>query len=240
MHWQVTTDFPDLKRGELHLWRVNLDRTRQEYPQLLAALDDKEKERAARFIAPVAKNNFMVARAVLRKLLAKYLKANASEIKFEQNRYGKLYIAGSRVQFNLSHSYGMAVFIFALDMAVGVDLELIRDNYEFMEIAQRFFSKNEYQQLSLLPTVQKRQAFFNCWARKEAFVKALGTGMFSALDRFAIEVFYSKVGKVELLWCADDCNRSSWCLESFNPSDNYVGAFAINWLSEYQVSYYDF
>lgn len=240
MHWQATANFSALKRGELHLWRVNLDQAKDEYPQFWVTLNEQEKERALRFIAPAAKNNFVIARAILRGLLAKYLGVASGEIEFLQNKYGKLYVAGSKLQFNLSHSHGMAVFIFALDVAVGVDLELIRDNYEFMEIAQRFFAKSEYQQLSLLPIAQRKQAFFNCWARKEAFVKALGTGMFNALDRFAVEIFYGKVGKVKLLWDADNCDKERWRLESFDPSVNYVGAFAVNGLSEYQVSYYDF
>ena len=240
MRWQISKNFSALTVDKVHIWRANLARPEKEIANFLAILNVQERERADRFMVQAARSSFIVARAILRQLLARYLTVKAQEVIFRQNSYGKLYVDATPLQFNLSHSHGLAVFIFALETPVGIDVEFIRDDYNFEEIAQKFFSPIEAAQLFALPEEQRPQAFFNCWSRKEAFIKALGTGMFSSLDKFAVEVFYNKEGVVKLLQVENDLDQKSWRLEAFDPMTKYAGAFAVKRSSACTTSFYDF
>lgn len=231
MLWQTPNGFPTLSAGEAHIWRASLVGTEKELAEFSALLNQQELERAAKFVVPGIGDRFIMARGWLRQLLAKYLQVDARDLIFQQNKYGKLYLESSPLQFNLSHSHDLGLFVFALDMPVGVDVEFIRKGYEFRDIAQKFFSKEEAAALfALAPEIQE-QAFFNCWSRKEAFIKALGVGLFRALDSFSVEVSSNKWGKLRL-------TDKNWALEAFDPAGSYAGAVVIG-ASEYVVSYYD-
>ncbi len=95
---------------------------------------------------------------------------------------------GGGLRFNASHSHGVALYAFTLGREVGVDIELQRDDFTSLEIAERFFSKAEICALGSLPTHLRTQAFFNCWTHKEAYIKALGEGLSHPLDCFAVSL----------------------------------------------------
>ncbi|MDR1057525.1 MAG: 4'-phosphopantetheinyl transferase superfamily protein [Coxiellaceae bacterium] len=237
MPWQRSQSFPDLRTKEVHVWRASLKYPQEKILEFLKILNLQERERAAKFMVNNAASSFIIARGILRTLLAKYLNLQPQEIIFRQNQYGKLYLESSPLQFNLSHSHEIALFIFALNTPVGIDVEFMRVDYNFTDIAQRFFSKVESEKLFALPKDKQLQAFFNCWVRKEAVIKAQGVGMFKELDKFSVEVSSSKEGCVQLL--LDDDSDQNWTLESLNPGGNYSGAFAIG-LTGYTVNFYDF
>lgn len=241
MLWQVPDIFPNLNVGEVHIWRVPLVGTREDIAELSGLLNQQELERAAKFVVTGIGDRFIMARGMLRKLLAKYLCVDPKGLVFQQNKYGKLYLDFSRLQFNISHSHDLGLFIFALDMPVGVDVEFIREGYKFKDIAQKFFSQDEAAELfALAPEIQE-QAFFNCWSRKEAFIKALGVGLFCALDSFSVEVSNSKWGKQRLVYndniACINCAKK-WSLEALDPADSYVGAMVVGAV-EYVVNFYD-
>ena len=126
------------------------------------------------------------------------------------------------------------MFFFSLDAPVGIDVELIRDNYQFRDIVEKFFSEKEIRDLFSLPESEQLEAFFNCWSRKEAFIKGLGLGVFKGLHSLSVEVSGKRTGKVGLL--SDD---KGWGLEALDPSDQYAGAFAV-YSSDYSISFYNF
>jgi len=239
MLWQTPQNTPSLLTNQIQIWRANLNRSDTELAKLSALLNHQEQKRANQFIAKQAKNNFTVARGILRYLLAKYLQTNPQDLIFQQNRYGKLYLENSELQFNLSHSHDWALFIFALHQPVGIDIELIRNEFEFAPIAQRFFAKEENKVLLALPKDQQLQAFFNCWSRKEAFIKAVGKGLFCALDDFSVEVSNKKEGRVELHSVSAELETKNWSLAALDPTPGYVGAFATA-LPEYQLFCHEF
>jgi 4'-phosphopantetheinyl transferase len=238
MTWQSPTTFPGLQTNQVHVWHASLKQNERELAELLNLLDFQEKERAAKFISEQAKNNFIAARGVLRSLLAKYLHVKPQDLVFQQGQYGKLYLESSTLQFNISHSHDLALFIFALHQPVGIDVEFIRDDFDFVPIAQRFFSKKETTDLLTLPPDQQLHAFFNCWSRKEAFIKAIGKGIFFALDEFSVEVSNKQKGRLQLQITDPEFNAKNWALEALNPADGYVGAFATT-LQKYEVGLYD-
>lgn len=228
MQWQSPKIFPILSSNQIHVWRTSLTRTEKELVELRELLSYEERTRAAKFINQRAANSFIVARSILRKLLSCYLQINSHDLIFRQNRYGKLYLDSSPLQFNLSHSHSLALFIFALNTPVGIDVEFIRNDYEFTDIVRKFFSETESKALFSLPEDTQRQAFFNCWTLKEAFIKAKGIGMFYALDKFSVEVISNKEGKMML---------NNWTLQVIDPAKTYAGAFAVDAL-EFLANFY--
>lgn len=239
--WQPPKIFPILKFGHIHIWRASLIYTEKEQQLFLGLLSSQEKERAAKYMVKHAASHFIVARGVLRILLARYLNVLPGQLVFHQNKYGKLYLEDYPVQFNLSHSQDLALFIFALNCPVGIDLEFIREDFDYVDIAKKFFAESEVESLFALPLHQQLQAFFNCWSRKEAFIKAIGTGMFTSLDKFSVEVFWQKNGPVRLTAAMDNVvlHPQAWSIEALDPADKYAGAFAAR-LSTYNVSFYDY
>ena len=234
MPWQFPQTFPTIRDGQIHIWRAPLKRNKEEFAKLL---NQQEKDRADKFIVEHAKNNFIVARGALKLLITKYLGIKNQDLLFKQNKYGKLYIKYSRLQFNISHSHDFALFIFALDHQVGIDIEFIRDDFDFIPIAQRFFSKKEFIDLVALPKEHQIRAFFNCWSRKEAFIKAIGKGIFFALDKFSVEVSNKTENKVHLQIEGDEFKANDWSLEALSPADGYTGAFATS-CKKYETSFY--
>jgi 4'-phosphopantetheinyl transferase len=228
MKWQSPKTFPILQTNHVHVWRAPLKRSQEELAYLSKTLNSQEESRAAKFVAENTRNNFIAARGILRYLLAKYLQTQPQDLVFQQNQYGKLHLESSELQFNISHSRDLALFIFTTHHQVGVDVEYIRNNFEFSGIAKRFFSKTENIDLLALPAEKQLNAFFNCWSRKEAFIKAIGKGIFYPLDEFSVEVSNKNDGRVQLEFMNDELNTTHWALEALNPDDEYAGAFAIS------------
>jgi 4'-phosphopantetheinyl transferase len=139
-----------------------------------------------------ARETFIVSRGILRLLLSKYLETAPEKLVFKQGEYGKPYVQLNAdqlsLQFNISHSKDLALFAFTLRNQIGIDIEYIREDFSYEEIAPRFFSKQESVILSALPKEQRREAFFTCWTRKEAFIKAIGEGLSFPLDRFDVDL----------------------------------------------------
>jgi len=127
----------------------------------------------------------------------------------------------SRIRFNVSHSQGLAAFAFALDRELGVDVEQIRENFGGEQIARHYFSPDEVAELMSLPPETRAEAFFLCWTRKEAYIKARGEGLYISLASFSVSL---TPGAPERLR-ADDASR--WELRSFQPKEGYAGAVMV-------------
>jgi 4'-phosphopantetheinyl transferase len=155
----------------------------------LDALSPDELSRAARFVFETHRRRFAAARCLLRELLGELLETAPAELRFEYGAAGKPALAWPKtaLRFNVSHSGDQAVFAFAHDVEIGVDIEEARD-VDHAAIAQRFFSPAEGEALRGLPAERRSRAFFEIWTRKEAFVKARGGGLTIALDSFDVSL----------------------------------------------------
>lgn len=186
------TETPALGRNEIHIWHQNLVRGLTEVEALGSLLSPDEIDRAQRFRFEANRNEFMVSRGTLRALLGHYVSVPPKELCFEYSEYGRPRLAtGSSAQdldFNLSHGGGYALLGFAREHKIGLDIEKIRWDFGTSEIAERFFSEAERSALRDLPSEQRHEAFFRCWTRKEAFIKALGEGLSHPLDQFDVSV----------------------------------------------------
>jgi 4'-phosphopantetheinyl transferase len=190
--WSDPPQTLSLQPGEAHVWRTRLAQPQERVDEFLRTLDDEERARAGRFHFDKHRRNFVVGRGVLRLLLGRYLETRPENIRFSYGAQGKPLLAGEyrdeSLRFNASHSGEMALYAFVRNCEVGVDVEGIKGDFATEEIAERFFSAPEIDVLSALPVPEKPAAFFRCWARKEAYIKAIGSGLSHPLDQFDVTV----------------------------------------------------
>ena len=165
--WSAPPPAIGLHENEVHIWRTWLDVEAQEFARLSSYLSADELLRADRFVFSRDRHHFTVARGRLRELLAIYLKCPPESFQFKTGRYGKPSLAEDiPVRFNLTHSYGLALYAFAINRDLGIDIEKKRAEFASKEVAERYFSAAERRELSQLPTEMHTDAFFLCWTRK--------------------------------------------------------------------------
>jgi 4'-phosphopantetheinyl transferase len=211
-----------LHADKIHVWRAYLDCGDTALRRFEASLATDEKARAQRFVFQPDRNGFIATRGILRELLGRYLNRSPADIEFDYGPQGKPTLRtespAERVEFNVSHSHGMALLAFALGRHVGVDVELIRPDFADQKIAERYFSPQEVAELRGLPPALQDEGFFLCWTRKEAYIKARGEGLQVPLTSFTVSL---TPGEPELLQAADSFR---WSLRSVRPDPRYAGA----------------
>jgi 4'-phosphopantetheinyl transferase len=182
--WSYPPKNRSLSNEEVHVWVADLDdgSRSQEFEMILSP---DEKERSARFHFSRDRDHFISGRGLLRTILSNYTNTPAASLQFGYEKNGKPCLINAAkfgdLNFNLSHSGGMALFAVARDRTLGVDLENVRFLLDLDEIAARCFSPEEQLVLSSLEPPQKEESFFRYWTRKEAALKCDGTG-FSESD----------------------------------------------------------
>ncbi len=228
--WKATEDMDLLPPGEVHLWKMNLGEMQPLFPVLKTLLSADEQARAGRFYFQTDRQRFVLGRSVLRLLLGAYLKQHPSSIRFDYNEFGKPFLRSkwkkTTVQFNLSHSGEVVLLGFTRAGAIGVDVEKIDRKHSGLDIAKRFFSRNEYEKLERLEGPLQVEAFFKCWTRKEAFIKAHGKGLSIPLNWFDVAVLPEEPPQIlsmkEELGCLSD-----WRLIHVEPQQAYLGAAVV-------------
>jgi len=188
--WRSTPGNFTLDEHEVHVWRAPLDWPLPRVQLLQQTLSEDEGQRADRFHFAHDRLHYIVARGLLRTLLGRYLQQPPGELRFTYNPYGKPTLASvpgqANVSFNLSHSGGLVLYAFARRRDLGIDVEKMRTNLVYEQIAEHVFSVGERDVLRALPADQKVDAFFNGWARKEAYIKARGRGLSLPLTEFDV------------------------------------------------------
>jgi len=219
-----------LDPSEVNIWRVALNQPIATMQRLWHTLHSDERQRAERFHFARDRTRFIVARGLLRAILSCYLDIDPGQIRFCYNQHGKPALAPEHgamaLSFNVSHSHELALYAIVLCRAIGVDIEYVRADVAETAIAEQFFSPREVAMLRALPITARTMAFFNCWTRKEAYIKARGGGLSLPLDQF--DVSLAPGAPTELLNVAgDQSEHSRWTLQSLNPGQDYVAALAV-------------
>lgn len=233
--WSPAPDQIVLPQRAVHLWRKSLEIDAESRHQLARTLSPDEHERAQRFVFDRDRQRYIVARGTLRGLLATYLHARPEELTFEYGAQGKPTLGGpwrrADLTFNLSHSQTMAVYAFTRQQPIGVDVEYVRPLPEVLELAIHTFSNQENAVLTALPAAHHQQAFFNCWTRKEAFIKAVGQGLSYPLGNF--DVSLAPEAPAQLLRLGDDpAGHLNWAMVAFTPAPSYAAAVAVDGVIE--------
>lgn len=232
----------DLVEGRVDLWRASLDCSTSVRQSLWRSLSEDEKERAGRYKHDQDREHFITRRGILRILLAKYLQSLPIEIRLSRNAFGKVMLVENAnpigLEFNASHSEGMVLFAFAYRRRVGVDLEKIRDNPEVLKAARRYLSVYENAVLASLPQEARMKAFYECWTRKEAFLKAQGTGLMMELTQF--DVSFGPGQQPQILEIRGEVKpRGHWRVEDISVGGGFSAALVVDG-HDFDINYWQF
>lgn len=182
-----------------------------------AILSAEECGRAARFRFAHDSRRYVVRRGILRELIGSYLDSDPAEVTFVHNAYGKPSLAQGGLRFNLSHSHGVALYAFCQSADVGCDIERCDAKFAAEQIPERFFSRDEVRVLRALPVHEQTEAFFNCWTRKEAYIKAVGRGLSIDLDSFDVSLAPDEPAALRR-------GCEGWSVQSFMPMPGFQAA----------------
>ncbi|HEX5220544.1 MAG TPA: 4'-phosphopantetheinyl transferase superfamily protein [Verrucomicrobiae bacterium] len=229
LRWPPTPASAELAEGEVHVICVSLNVSPDRLAQLKATLSPDEQDRAAKYRFQEGKDFFVAARGLLREVLGYYLGMPPERIEFRYNQSGKPELAGSAanrdLHFNVAHSGADAVFAVTLHRDIGVDLERIRAIPEMLQMVSYALSDSEKREWDRLEATEWRRAFFDCWARKEAFLKGIGEGL--ERQPSEIEVPLRRCQPEETLTIGDHgCKVDGWSLRSLSAGD-YAVAVAV-------------
>jgi 4'-phosphopantetheinyl transferase len=228
--WYIPPLHLQLHEQEVHVWRTSLavpELAREDFQGVLAK---EEIARAAQFHFEKDRNHWIVARGILRILLGRYVNTAPDQLKFSSNAYGKPFLAfpslSTQLQFNVSHSQDLALYAFTFNRQVGIDVEHKRADLDYEALATVSFSPNEQACLRSLPYDLKQEAFFNCWTRKEAYIKARGIGFSIPTNQF--DVSFIPGEPAALLHHREDSRETTrWSLLELEPGMGYAGTLAV-------------
>lgn len=233
-NWIPAPDSLDLKERQVDIWRIALDdstrlktglRVDSNKP-IESTLSADESDRATRFHFEADRNRYIAAHGAVRDILAYYLRRDPAELTFSVNQYGKPALEDRKLEFNLSHSKDFALVAVTQERNVGVDVEHIRQGISSHVIAQQYFSKAEIAELQSLPIEQRVSAFFTCWTRKEAYIKAQGLGLSLPLESFDVSLSPNEPAILRATR-PDEKEAARWRLRSLDVDPNYAGAVAV-------------
>jgi 4'-phosphopantetheinyl transferase len=221
---------PPPDNDSVHVWRADLEQSPELIRAHLASLSTDERQRADRYRFDRDRLHFIAARGVLRDLVGRYVGCPPAGVSFSYGRYGKPGLVGAagaaRLAFNVSHSHGVALYAFTRGAEVGLDVEFIREDVACLEVAERTFSPDEVAALRALPAESRVAAFFDCWVRKEAYVKARGEGLSHDLRGFTVSL--APGATTALLATSDGPSEAMrWSLSELPVGKGYAGALAV-------------
>ena len=214
----------------IRIYTLRLDIPYAEILDSFAVLSTDEQQRAARFRRPVDCHRFIVTRAHLRRLLATELNSDPRKIALATGTYGKPCLGGefavSGLQFNVSHSEAIAVIALAYGGPIGVDVEMVRSLPDMDALVEQNFSHREREEYAQVPSDLQPIAFFNCWTRKEALVKAWGCGLHYPLDQFDVSLVPQQPARLHRLAgkIGTDCG---WQVHELTPIPGAIAAVAV-------------
>ena len=190
-----------------------------------------DRARADRFKFESDRRHFCVGRASLRLILGRYLQTKPGRLQLTTGEFGKPFFADEKLsgglRFNLSHSNQLALIAIVRDREVGVDLEYMRSDFVTDDVANHFFSPAEVEQFREVPAESKTQSFFNCWTRKEAYIKARGEGLYCPLNQFDVSV---GPGLPAMLLDSrvDAADAQRWSFSDIAAGDRYAATVAVD------------
>jgi 4'-phosphopantetheinyl transferase len=217
------------QRDEIHIWTARLDGGAGDRLAESETLSPEELDRAERYRFGLDRRRFIVAHVALRRLLAGYLGIEPASVRIVSGPRGKPELApsvSSWLRFNMSRSYGLAVFAVGGDRELGVDVERVRTHMDLQPLVDRVLSVAERGALDQFAPEARRRAFLRYWTRKEACLKALGVGL--AVAPHKLDVTNDRVkpparGSIRGL-LEPGCE---WSLHDADLSPGYVAALAV-------------
>jgi len=227
--WTNEPIYPELIRDQVLVWRISLpEQDENTVETMRQTLSKEELLRLEKLTQPLSRRNFIICRALMRKILTHYLRCENETLDILYNEYGKPYINSSspeakNLHFNLSHSGDIALFAICLGAEVGIDIERRDKQRDALRLAHRFFHPGEYQALKNTHPMRREFVFIRAWTRKEAFAKAIGTGLQFPFSRFQISLDES----AKLLWVDQERYYGPIALFDIPIAEPYLASLAI-------------
>jgi len=219
-----------LGEDEVHVWRASLRPPPEAVERLEAHLSPDERARAARFRFPELRTAFVAGRGVQREILSRYAGMPPHALAYRESAHGKPRLDGAAgalgIRFNVSNSGDLALYAVTLRREIGVDLERLKPMPDGIDIARRFFSAPENEVFAGLAEEVRDLAFFHCWTRKEAYIKAVGEGLSMPLDRFDVAFAPGEPARI-LATRGDEAEAARWSMLELHPGPGYVGALVV-------------
>jgi 4'-phosphopantetheinyl transferase len=216
----------ELPAEKVHVWRATLDQPQEVMARFLQVISTDEHARAEKFHFEADRKRHVIGRGMSRLLLGHCLGIAAGQLRFEQNEFGKPFLPDDLdPRFNISHSGELVVVALARRRPIGVDVERMRKDMAQAEIARRFFSPRECAALARLAPEMQCEAFFACWTRKEAYLKARGDGLSLPLDTFDVAFIPGELPRL-IETRHDPAEVRRWTLRAFDPGYGCMAAVA--------------
>lgn len=228
--WGLPSKTLALPHDEVHVWLADLNQSGFSAQDVDRVLSQEERERAARFYLQADRNRFTAGRGMLRLILGSYLNTDPGHLQFSRGPHGKPALVTERgadaLCFNIAHSHDVALCAVARGRDIGVDVERVRADVDVDLIAERLFSQQEIAALRSLPPERKLTAFFTCWVRKEAYLKARGDGLAMDLDSFSVSFSPGEpAALLDVRGCPEEA--LAWSLRELDFAPSYAAALAV-------------
>ncbi len=228
--WNIPPENFFLSNQDLHVWRAALDLKRDRIQEYSKWLSNDEMEKAESYYSVRDKDRYVVARGILRTILASYSGTEPAAIRFCYEENGKPVLLDpygkKSIYFNVSHSEGLALYVFARSFNVGIDVEFMRDISEMDEIVKEFFSAKERICFDALPAGERKKVFFKWWTLKEAYTKATGRAVFHSSDEpDVLALIDEQENSWHIMGNSDDA--STWSISDITPDQDCAGAIAV-------------
>jgi 4'-phosphopantetheinyl transferase len=225
-NWITTKDTPALQNSEIHIWRILVTDFIPQLNQYWQFLNITEQQQAKKFIQIKHQNRFIIIHGILRKIVSNYLSIYLdiapNKINFITNKFGKPSLSSHEaLNFNISHSNDIALLAFTKNNNIGIDVEYNKKNIEILEIANKFFTPKEANNINNLPIKLQLEHFFTYWTFKEAFIKAIGKGLSYSLKNFSIDIDNLKIHTDD-----PEYKNFNWSLLKLDTFPNYSAAIA--------------
>lgn len=240
--WPNRADVPPLEEETIHVWRIWLAEQEQRIRSFRELLTDSERQQADRFLFDEHRERFTVGRAQMRRILGDYIDVAPEDVDFQYTNLGKPYFAAGvsnpHLAFNFTNSNDWALLAVNYRTELGIDIERIREMTNMEGLARRFFAQPEIDAIVREPIELRRQEyFFRCWTRKEAFLKAIGTGLTFPLGDVCVSVVDGEPVRIQWIKDREDEARR-WELAHLLPWEGYVGALARQSAGEQLLSWH--
>ena len=220
-----------IDQNEIHIYRTRTDLNENELNSFRKILSEDENTKAERYKFNYLKNNYTACRGFLREILSGYTGITSSKIKFSYSEFGKPFLKDSNLRFNVSHSGNKGIIAVNIEDELGIDIELKREVPDLLSLSGRFFSKSEVTELSKTDSGKLTDSFFYCWTRKEAFIKAVGSGLQYPLNSFSVSI--NDKADPKIIEIANDVTEAhKWKLHNLLAAKDYISSLAIRDLNK--------
>lgn len=238
-HWAVAPRVQNITRDDVHIWRFSLDRPSQLLDRLIPLLSEDERQRSQRLCFAQDSRRYILCRGLLRCILGRYLNTAPQTLVFSYSSTGKPEVQNSAgLQFNLTHSENLALIGIARDRATGVDLEYVQPVAAMQRVIKRICSPQEQAIFATLSKDAQLAAFYTCWTRKEAYLKATGEGFGRPLDQVEVSFIPGSPAQLLRVHGISDAGER-WSLHSLHPAPGYIAAIAVAGTPTYTLSCWD-